>query len=110
MAIPHAQPLEPINVGPLDELLATAQTRTLIKTDELEVIRLVMPTGKQIDEHQVEGELTLQCIEGRVQFRGVASQCELTAGQLIYAPAGEAHSLRALADSSLLLTILLGPK
>lgn len=107
MAIPHAQPIEPVNVHPLAEKLATAQTTTLVKTDALELIRLVLPAGKEIDRHEVPGEITLQCLEGRVRFHGEQSECELTAGQLIYAPASEKHSLRAEADSSLLLTILL---
>jgi quercetin dioxygenase-like cupin family protein len=107
MAIPHAQPIEPVSVFPLGERLATAQTTTLVKTDALELIRLVLPAGKKIDQHEVPGEITLQCLEGKVHFRGETSECELTAGQLIYVPGSEAHSLRAEIDSSLLLTILL---
>jgi quercetin dioxygenase-like cupin family protein len=55
----------------------------------LEVIRLILPGGKEIDEHKVRGEITLQCLEGKVQFRSAESECELTAGQLIYVPASE---------------------
>jgi quercetin dioxygenase-like cupin family protein len=107
MAIPHAKPIEPVSVRPLGEGLATAQTATLVKTDAMELIRLVLPAGKAIDRHEVPGEITLQCLEGKVQFRGEATECELTSGQLIYVPASEKRSLRAEVDSSLLLTILL---
>jgi quercetin dioxygenase-like cupin family protein len=89
MAIPHAKPIEPVSIHLLGEQLRSAQTTTLVKTDALEVIRLILPGGKEIDEHKVRGEITLQCLEGKVQFRSAESECELTAGQLIYVPASE---------------------
>jgi quercetin dioxygenase-like cupin family protein len=107
MAIPHANPIEPISVRPFGAQLTNTQTTTLVKTDSLELIRLVLPAGKEIDRHEVSGEITLQCLEGHVHIRGEKTECELTAGHLIYAPAFETHSLRAETDSSLLLTIML---
>lgn len=107
MAIPHANPIEPVSVRPLGEQIATAQTTTLVKTDSLEVIRLVLLAGKEIARHEVPGEITVQCLEGSVQFRGEDAKCELTAGELLYAPGSEGHSLRAESNASLLLTILL---
>ena len=68
MAIPHARPGEVVGVRPLGAALKEAKTGTLIKTETLEVIRLVLPAGKQIPPHQVAGEITVQCLEGRVAF------------------------------------------
>ena len=110
MAIPHARPAEVIDVRPLGERLSLAQTRTLIKTDALEVMRLVAPAGKEFPAHKVAGEITLQCLEGRIQFRAGTAQGEMKSGQLIYLSGSQEHSLRAEVDSSLLLTILLGPQ
>ena len=45
MAIPHAQPGEVIDVRPLGPALAGAMTTALVKTESLEVIRLVIPRG-----------------------------------------------------------------
>ena len=108
MAIPHAQSGELIDVRPLGDRLATAQTSTLIKTDALEVIRLVIPAGKEFPRHQVAGEITLQCLEGRIDLRVGEFQTELNSGQLVYLRGSQEHSLRAVTDASLLLTILLG--
>ena len=110
MAIPHAQPFEPVDVRPLGERLSTTQTTTLINTDSLEVIRLVLPMGKEITRHDVPGEITLQCLEGKVAIRDRDSEGELTAGTLVYLRGSDEHSLRAAEDSSLLLTILLSAK
>lgn len=107
MAIPHAKPTEVIDVRPLGAGLKDAQTTTLIKTDCLELIRLVLPTGKEIKQHNVPGEITVQCLEGNVLFSTEQSQCELTAGKMLYLSGSANHALRAVQDSSLLVTILL---
>ncbi len=107
MAVPHAKPGEAVDVRPLGPALAHSKTATLIKTDSLEVIRLVLPAGKEIPPHQVAGEITVQCLEGRVAFTAGGATRDLTAGQLLYLAGNEPHALRGLEDASLLVTILL---
>lgn len=107
MAIPHAKPAEVIDVSPLNAKLKDAKSTTLIKTDCLEVIRLVLPAGKEIGRHSVAGEITVQCLEGKAVFSTDQSECELTGGTLIYLEGSEDHALRAVEDASLLVTILL---
>ncbi len=107
MAIPHAAPGELVNIGPLGAALPKAITTTLIKTDRLEVIRLVVHAGKEIDPHHVNGEITVQCLEGRVAFTAQGKTQELHGGHLFYLRGGEIHSIKGLEDASLLVTILL---
>lgn len=107
MAIPHANPGDLIDIRPLGEALKDARTTTLIKTDSLEVIRLILPAGKEIARHAVPGEITVQGLEGRISFRVRGSEFELSAGKLIYLHGDDEHSLQALEDASVLLTILL---
>lgn len=109
MAIPHAQPGEVIDVLPLGSALATAKTSTLLKTERVEIIRLVMVAGKVLSEHKARGEITVHCLEGKLAFTALGQTHELTAGQLLYLPSGEPHSVQCLEDASFLLTILLGP-
>ncbi len=108
MAIPHAEPNQVVSVGPLGPVLAATKTSTLIKTDRMQVIRLVVPAGKEIPAHDAPGEITVQCVEGRVAFRASGRTQELGPGELIYLTAGETHALRGIEDSSLLVTILSG--
>lgn len=42
MAIPHANPGDVVDVRPLASALAASTTSTLLKTENIEVIRLVM--------------------------------------------------------------------
>lgn len=109
MAIPHAQPGEIIDVRPLGPALRSSQTTTLLKTNTLEVVRLVMQAGKEIAEHRAPGEITVQCLEGKVAFTALGKTQELSAGQMLFLGAGDPHALRCIEDASILLTILLKP-
>lgn len=109
MAIPHAQPGDVIDVRPLGAALAGARSHALFKSADLEVIRLVLLRGDQMPPHAVPGEITLQCIEGRIAFTCEAGEIELSAGELVHSAGDEIHGLHAIEDSSLLLTIALKP-
>ena len=108
MAIPHATPNEAVSVGPLGPDLAATKTWTVLKTERMQVIRLVVPAGKEIPAHDAPGEITVQCVEGRVAFTAAGRTQELAPGQLIYLTARETHALRGIEDASLLVTILSG--
>jgi quercetin dioxygenase-like cupin family protein len=107
MAIPHAKPSEVVDVRPLGATLSAANTWTIVKTDTLEVIRIVLPAGKDLPPHKVPGEITVHCLEGRVEFRVGELSRELTAGQFLYLEGSTEHALHARENSSLLVTILL---
>ena len=110
MSIPHAVPGEVVDVRPLGAALATTVTRTLVKTDSIDVIRMIVPAGKEIPTHKAKGELVVQCLEGKIAFTAYGKTHELEAGQLLCLPTGEPHSLRGVEDGSLLLIVLLPSK
>jgi quercetin dioxygenase-like cupin family protein len=107
MAISHARPMDIVDVRPLEADIENARTTTLVKTNQFELIRLVLPAGKEISEHEVSGEITLQCLEGQVEFTSNNVTRTLSTGKLVFLEGGSKHSLRALEHSSLLLTIQL---
>jgi len=106
MAITHAKPGEIIDIRPLGSSLATTQTATLFKTEHVEVIRIVMLTGKEISEHKVPGEIIVQCLEGRIAFTASGKTEELGVGQMIYLEAEAPHAVRCIEEASFLVTIL----
>ena len=91
MAIPHAKSGEVIDVRPLGSALAQDRTTTLVKTMTLGIIRLVIPSGKDIPGHQAHGEITVQCLESRVACTVGNTRRDLEAGQLLYLPSEEPH-------------------
>ena len=107
MAIPHAQPGEVIDVRPLADTLASSKTRTLFKTPHVEVIRIVLAAGKVIADHKAPGEITVQCLEGRIAFKTMGQNKELQSGDMLYLSPEEVHSVEAIKDSSFLLTMVL---
>ena len=107
MAIPHATSGQLVDVRPLGAKLKQSITTTLVKTDNLEVIRLVLPAGKEIPPHQVTGEITVQCLEGRVGFTAHGQTNVLEAGRLLYLSGSELHALKGIEDASVLVTIRL---
>ena len=70
MAIPHAKPGEIVDVRPLGSALALAQTATLLRAEQVEVRRFVVPAGKEIAEHKAKGEIVVYCLEGKVRTSG----------------------------------------
>jgi quercetin dioxygenase-like cupin family protein len=106
MALPHARSGQIIDIRPLGSRLRSTVSTALFKAEDLEVLRLVLLSGKGIPPHRVSGEVTIQCIEGVVEVSSSES-CTLEAGQMLYLRGDEAHSLRALEDASVLLTIFL---
>lgn len=107
MAISHLSSGEITSVLPLGSALGTTPTTAIFKDDRLEVIRIVLPAGKRMPTHAVDGPITVQCIEGEVDLDVDDARKKIRAGDLIYLAGGVAHNLTAVENSSLLLTIAL---
>lgn len=107
MAIHHASSGELIDIRPLKSDLKNAITKTLYKSNRLEVFRMVLLAGKQMPTHRVIGEITVLCLEGHVEFAFAQTSRSMREGDLICLAGGEDHALKAIEDSSVLVTILL---
>lgn len=103
---PTAAPLAMIDIAPWGDEIKAQRTTALFKSSQMEVIRMALPSGKEIPEHKAPGEITVQCLEGRIEFCAAGQVSVLRGGQMLYVLAGVPHSLRALDDSSMLLTIV----
>ncbi len=107
MAIRHAPAGEPFDVGPLGARLEGARTVALFKSEDLEVMRLVLLAGKALPPHKVAGEIAIQCIEGRIEVTTDGQPQVLCAGQMLFLAGGVVHGVVALENASALLTIAL---
>ncbi len=110
MAISHARSGESINVQPFGPRLSQERTAALFKSEELEVIRLVLPAGKSMPPHRVAGALTLQCLEGQLSVTTEGASQLLDAGHMLFLPGHALHGVTAVRDASALLTIVLHGK
>jgi quercetin dioxygenase-like cupin family protein len=108
MAIPHVYPGMPVVLRSEEVTLSETRTTALVKNDTFEAIRLVARKGHEIcHDHQVEGMLTVHCLEGLIAFTADGTTRELGAGQMLVLAAGEPHSVVGLEDSAVLVTKVL---
>lgn len=106
MAIPHAAPGMPVDLLEDGESRSEARSAALVKNDVFEAIRLVIPKGRDVSRHQVEGPITVQCLEGRIAFSCGDRTHDLRAGHWLYLLGDEPHSLTGVEDAVVLLTIM----
>ena len=107
MALPHASSGQIVDILSAEGKLPSAQSYALFKSAQLEVMRVVLPAGKAFPPHRVAGEITVQCLEGRIDFSVDGASQELRAGQLLHLAGGVLHGLVGLEDASALVTIVL---
>jgi quercetin dioxygenase-like cupin family protein len=55
----------------------------------------------------VAGDITIHCIEGRLDVQTADGSHEIAAGQLLYLRGGAMHGVVSLEDASALVTIVL---
>jgi quercetin dioxygenase-like cupin family protein len=109
MSLHHAISGEKIDVRPLGAALPQAASTALLRTADLEVMRLVLSKGKSVPSHCVAGEITLQCIEGTVEVQAHDRTQALTGGEMLYLAGNTPYALFALENASVLMTILRKP-
>lgn len=109
MALGLAVAGEVVDLRPFGEHVGEARTAAIVKTDEFEAVRLVLAAGTEIPPHRVPGQITLHCLEGRVELWREGESLHMRAGDWIYLAGSELHGLKGIEDASLLLTILLRP-
>lgn len=107
MAIHHAESGELTHVLPLKENLKTEITKTIYKSEHLEVIRMILLAGKTMPSHKVDGDITVQCVEGNIEFSVGSTSFLMETGSLVCLAGGEVHALKAITDSSVILTMVL---
>ena len=107
MAITHAASGELIDVRPLGAALRQTSSSTLVRADHLEVFRFVLVAGKTAPDHKASGAITIQCLEGEVELEAHGRTQIRLPGNMVYLADAEPHAVKALKDSSLLVTVLL---
>lgn len=102
----HINSGEVINLETLKGNMNVDASYALVKTEDMEVIRMALPKGKTIDEHSVEGEISVQCLKGDIFFMIEGKGVELKSGDWLYLEKKQAFSYSVKNDTILLVTIL----
>jgi quercetin dioxygenase-like cupin family protein len=107
MALQHAASGDKIALSRGDDDIAFFTSVALAKTPHMELIRLVLPKERPMPVHKVDGEMTLQCLEGEIEVDAHGRTVTLKPGEMLYLVGGVPHSVRAVVDAVALMTILL---
>ena len=107
MAIPHASPGIPVDLSPAEEVLSEAKTNALVKNEAFEAIRMAIPKGHEVcRNHQVDGPITVHCLEGQIAFDADGDAHSVRSGQWLYLPGRVPHTITGVEDSLVLLTVM----
>ena len=110
MAQIHTPSGQVVSVLPLGDQISSARTTAILKAEQLELVRVVLLAGHEMKEHKAPGEITVQCIEGRIEFRTPDATRILEPGDLIHLLSQEPHALKAMTDASALVTMRVSPR
>jgi quercetin dioxygenase-like cupin family protein len=102
----HIKSGEVVNLETLKGDMDVDASYALVKTDDMEVIRMAVHKGKTTDEHSIEGEMSVQCLKGNILFVVDGNARDLTPGDWLYLKKKQNFSYSVKEDTILLITIL----
>jgi quercetin dioxygenase-like cupin family protein len=106
MATHHASPSEVVDLDTWAQDLPQEHAKIIAKTHEMELARLVFPAGSEFPDHRVSGPIVVHCLKGEIEFTAMGETKTLKPGQLLYLMPNEPHTLRAITNAVVLLTII----
>ena len=81
---------------------------TLAKHGGMSIVLTHLHAGGKLEEHSVPGAATVLVLDGRILLKLAGEAVEVPSGRLAVFDSGVRHSVEAVEDSTLLLT-LVGP-
>ena len=106
MATHHASPSEIVDLETWTQDLPNEHCKVIVKTPDMELARLFFPAGGEFSDHKVSGPVVVHCLKGEIEFVAMGATRVLKPDQLVYLMPDEPHSIRAITDSVVLLTII----
>ncbi len=79
--------------------------RTLISTEKLRVVLVVMKAGNRMNEHQADTTATVQALAGEIVLKLPQREVTLPAGRVLAMGEGLRHDVQANVDSAFLLSL-----
>lgn len=80
-------------------------SKTLLKTDDLRIVLIVMQAGARMNEHHSDGRISMQVLRGAIRTRVQDQVVDLSSGRMLALDRSILHDVEAREDSAFLLTI-----
>jgi quercetin dioxygenase-like cupin family protein len=78
---------------------------SLVKGDGINVALMMLKKGARVQEHHTRAPITVQVVEGRINFIAKDKTQVVTAGMIVALDRAIEHSVEALEESALVLTV-----
>jgi len=78
---------------------------TIFKSDGMRIVMIALGKGAELKTHTAAGVISVQVLEGEMQFISGQQSVELNAGKILALHQGIAHSVIASLDTIFLLTL-----
>lgn len=89
------------------DLLARSgrNARTLLKSGSMRATLVVLAPGGEIAEHEADGPITVQPLQGRLRFTALGRDHDIGPGELLSAEPGVRHAVASEDGATFLLTL-----
>ena len=78
---------------------------TIYKSDTMRIVLIALHEGAEMKTHTAPGVISVQALQGQINFTAEGKTAELTAGKMIALKTGIPHSVKAVKESVFLLTM-----
>lgn len=78
---------------------------TIFKSSEMRIVLVALHKGTEMKTHTAPGVISVQVLEGEINFKAEDNSALRTPGQMLVLHAGIPHSVKAIEDSIFLLTL-----
>jgi len=86
------------------------RTVILLKTDSLRVIFRSFSEGASLPTHKASGPITVQVLDGHIEFTADTRTTLVRKGEVLALESGVPHSVKALSNSAILITVAVRPQ
>lgn len=78
---------------------------TIFKSNDVRVVMIALHAGGDLPEHTAKGTITVQILEGKMDFSTAENSVQLAAGQMLVLQKNIPHSVMAIEETVFLLTV-----
>lgn len=83
-------------------------TTVLLRTESLRVVFRSFRDGSTLPPHKAAGDITVQVLNGQIEFTAAGQTLSLHKGQVVALKAGAPRSVTALRQAAILITLAAG--
>ena len=82
----------------------------LVHRGPLRLVLFAFEAGSELPQHRAPGHVIIHCLRGELDIEAAGAQERLSQGEALFLDPDVLHSVRAVTESDMLLTVCVGPK